>query len=117
MIVPDHTEIKDVMVVLWIKDSNISSLKEFVPNHLINILLEMDLAKPLNVPKILTPSLNIPTFPLDQLKPSNLLVINNQYPSLLMPKNGLSIPVVSSLTAENLLITESYLLDIPLTIG
>merc|ERR1712139_175974 len=80
-----------------------------------DILLEME---PVKLPV----ALKIVSLSLDIKMSEELLVLkkpvtNNQYPLPSMPKNGLSIPVVSSLTVELLLITVSYLLVILVNIG
>jgi len=110
-------EITDVPEVSWITVSNTSETTESVPNHLIHTPPKTDLAKFLHAPKTLSPSLDTPMFPLDLHLDLNLLVTDNQFPLLVMPKTGLLIPVVFSPTVEHLSITESYLLDIPLLIG
>jgi len=98
--------------------SNISKLKESVPNHLTHIppvVVQLDHAKTHLAPKTLSPSQDIKMFPEPPLfKPP---VTPDQYPSPLMLKTGPHIPQESSPTVELLSITESYSLDIPHLIG
>lgn len=111
-------EIKDVTEVLWTMPSNILKPKESVPNHLIHIppeVVQLDHAKIHHAQKILSPSVDIKMS--QELLPYNLPVTIDQSLLPSMPKIGHLIPVEFSPTVELLLITESYLLDIPQLIG
>jgi len=114
----DLTETKDVKEVLWTMDSNISLLKESVLNLLTHIppeVVKPDLVKHPHAQNPLSQSHHIKMFQehLDYNLP--VTVDLSQLPS--MPKTGHLIPLVSTPTVELLLITESYLLDIPQAIG
>jgi len=117
LIVPDLTEITDVMEVLWITVSNISEITESVPKTLIHTPPKTVLAKFPLAQKILSPSQDTLMFLLEVPLDLNLLVTNNQFLLPLMPKTGLSTVVVFSPTVEQASITESYLLVILLLIG
>jgi len=117
LIVPDLTEIKDVTEVLWIMVLNISEITESVPKALIHTPPKTVLAKLPLAQKILSPSQDTLMFLLEVPLVLKLLVINNQYPSPLMPKIGLSTLVVFIPTVEQASITESYLLVILILIG
>jgi len=114
LIALNPTEITDVEVVLWTMVSLISEITVSVPKNLMDILLKMVPVKLPHVLNHLSPFLVIMmSMELMVLKKP---VTNNQSLLLLMPKNGLSIPVVSSPTVELLLITVSSLLVILLNL-
>merc|ERR1712216_388572 len=80
----DLMEIKDVTVVLWITVSLITKITVSVPNPPINIPPETEPVKLMPVPKMNSPSPVSPMLRLNLLMVLKPLVINNQFPLLLM---------------------------------
>ena len=95
-------------------DINSSLITELSLKILILIKLEMDHVK---LKLDLSKSLNSPMLDKEVLKPQPLLLLNNQYPLLLMLLTSNSILMVSFLIVRHLLITELLLLDIPQMLG
>merc|ERR1712113_1002657 len=107
------------MVVKWMLVSNISMITEFVLKTLILIKLPV-ISSPVMlilVPRIPSPLEDILMLLKETLIPLKLLVINNQFLSLLMPKNGHLMLVVSLITVVLHLIMVFFLLVMEMTIG
>jgi len=102
--------------VKWTTEFNIYLKTESVPKHLILIRELTDNAKSPHAPNLVSQSKEFKISKLQSIL-SNRPVWKNQFPLDVMLQIGHHTPVVSSALVEHLLITEFYLLVIPLLIG